>query len=316
MKRTWIFLINTFIVVTAKSYLLAQKIMEYHSNALALVKTDPFFQPLYDAFAKVLDDYNMAFTEWKAADAAQMGNTQRLLAVLSELSSTYIESWDIQIQSVFKIKTPDYKVFLPRRRKPFQKGGQFEKLQAVKNLALTLAKYPELSAVYIDVQAFLAKFDAILDTQKQSIQNADAKKALLEAARISACEEMYSNLGLLMSHYKKSPESIAVLFPLAFIRQSVQLSFTNSVKPLKTRFIAKRTMLATDAITIFNTSKVPLSFYFAQKKNDKPDATAFTIQPNDIQSITAAQLGDLSLKNILVYNPDALETGSYQFDID
>jgi hypothetical protein len=317
MKRTWIYLINTFLVVTKNSFVLAQKILQFHLNALSLVSTDVFYKPLYDKFKPIADSFDKAFTNWKVADTTQQSFTQKLINLIDDLSKNQIESWDVDIQVLYKKKTNEYKALLPKMRKPFQNGTQLERLQAVRTLSVLLEKEPKLTEVKKSVDAFLDSFDTLYETQKQSIQATDKLVPVLEAIRVKICVELYRNLGLLMAHFAETPEDAGVYFPLAFLRPSAQVSFTNSVKALKTRFIAKRTLLGTDTITIFNTGDGPLTFYFAQKKGDIPSAKAgFTIAANDIQSITADQLGDVNLKFIMVYNADANIVGHYQFDID
>lgn len=317
MKRVWIYLINTFLVVTQNSFLLAQKIVAYHLNALTLVKADAFFKPLYDVFKPLADQFDAAFTNWKSGEAVQLSDSQRLNDLFTELSASQIETWDINIQIVHKQKSPEYKKLLPKRRGPFQKGTQQTRLQAVKNLSNALIGEAKLVDVKNSVDDFLARFETNFDVQKQSIQATEKLRDVLEAKRQKICVELYRNLGLLMAHFAENPEDAAVYFPLPFLRRTVQVSFTNSVKPLAIKFIAKRKLVATDEITIFNTSDTALTFYFSEKKTGLPDAkTAFTIQPNDIQSITAGQLGDPSLSNILVYNPSSSIGGHYQFDID
>lgn len=316
MKRTWIYLINTFLVVTKNSYLLAQKIAQYHLNALTLEKNNAFFTPLYNIFKPLIDSFETAFTDWKKAEAVQLGCSQSFYEILDDLISNQVASWDIDIQVLYKQRTANYKKLMPRQRIPFQKGAHLQRLQAVKNLSTALADEPKLAAVKTNVDAFLAKFEQVLDTQKQSIQHTEKVKNVLEALRIQVCVELYRNLGLLMAKYAETPESAANYFPLPFLRQSAQVSFTNSVKPQKTRFIAKRTLKGSDSISIFNTGNTPLTLYFAQTKGDTPGTTAFTIQGNDIQLITADQMGDVSLKLIMVHNPDATSIGNYQFDIN
>jgi len=317
MKRTWIYLINTFLVVTKNSFVLAQKILQFHLNALSLVSTDAFFKPLYDKFKPIADSFDNAFTDWKVADTKQQSFTQKLVNSIDDLSKNQIESWDVDIQVLYKKKTNEYKALLPKMRRPFQNGTQLERLQAVRTLSVLLEKEPKLTEVKKSVDAFLENFDTIYETQKQSIQATDKLVPVLEAIRMKICIELYRNLGLLMAHFAETPEDAGAYFPLAFLRQSAQVSFTNSVKALKSRFIAKRTLLGTDTITIFNTGDGPLTFYFAQKKGDISAAkSGFTIAANDIQSITADQLGDVKLKLIMVYNPDASTEGHYQFDID
>lgn len=317
MKRTWIYLINTFLVVTKNSFVLAQKILQFHLNALSLVSTDAFFKPIYDKFKPIAESFDKTFTDWKVADATQQSFTQKLVNLIEDLSKNQIESWDINIQVLYKKKTNEYKALLPKLRKPFQVGTQLERLQAVRNLSIMLEKEPKLAEVKKSVDAFLENFDSMYEAQKQSILATNKLVDILEAIRVKVCIELYRNLGLLMANFAETPEEAGAYFPLAFLRPSAQVSFTNSVKALKSRFIAKRTLMGTDGITIFNTGDVPLTFYFAQKKGDISTVkSGFTIAANDIQSITADQLGDVNLKFIMVYNGDATIEGHYQFDID
>ena len=99
MERSWIFLINPFIVATNNSYSKMKQIGDVTLAAIAArVPTPPaedIFTELFATLSPLVQAYDDAYTTWLTQQGATKGQTQTLNDLLDDLSSQKIEDWDL-----------------------------------------------------------------------------------------------------------------------------------------------------------------------------------------------------------------------------
>jgi hypothetical protein len=309
----WIYFRNPLIAITDGSYSNAMAISTFHDNALYAGSSNAFIQGLYGTYHPLHVTLVTAYDNWTTQGGIQQGESLNLTQLLQLLSSK-IQQWDIKIQNVYGLNTPQYKKILPNRRKPFQGGSQQERMQSVQSLSKAIGTDAALEAVKTDVDAFYTQLNTAYTTQKVSISTTKSTSAELEAACIAMCTAQYANMGALIQEYAATPDKISVYFDMKTLRRSPQTFFTGHIKPNAIVNVAKHTFASDDEIYINNTGAIALQFYLASAKNQKPTASALTLEHGE-HNLEAKALGDIANAFVMVYNPDANVEGGYEFEI-
>ncbi len=278
-RRLWHYLINTFLVCTQFSYRSMKKIGDFTVNALFAVSSTPFFYDLYTALVEPVNDFKAKYLAWVTALGEQESDTTALYLEIESLRSEKIRKWDIKIQSVYDIKTPGYVRLLPNRRKPFQVGSQEDIMTTVQALGERLIGETALVPLKVEVMAFGVTMQELYDEQKASIGLSGTSSTAVEEARITLGQELFSTVGLLMSHFKTNPESIASFFDLQTIRNFEQSIWNRKVGPKKLISLFKRTLAPTEQIKITNQALAPLRFAFLLNKDDEMGLVYVEVPP-------------------------------------
>jgi hypothetical protein len=322
MAKEWNFLSNPFLHATDGSYINGMKISTFHDSALANVSTDQFFGPIYTDYHPRHMAYQTAYDAWVSQGTIQISETLNLSQLLSLLSGSKIDQWDVAIQNVYSKKTVQYAALLAHHRVPFQHGKQEEIIEAVKSLGTNLTGITALASVKTDVDNFYNQLTAANTTQKSGKQSKTVNIGSLETARIAICNSQYATLGLLINHFSTTPDNIAAYFDLDTIRTASQVHFTGHLKPLTQHCVCKHTFTAADSIKIKNKSSVALHVYLssavnaAVAKTIAPVAQPVIVAANTTETVKATQLGDLSSTNLMISNPDAAVTAQWELTIE
>ena len=316
MTNIWKFLINPFLVACRDSSINTMKISTFHDSALQAVQTDTFLGPLYTTYHPIHTALVGAYDALVSQGANTSGETLSVDQMLSMLSGTKIDLWDLAMQNVYNKKTPQYKALMPHRRTPFQSGKQEARIEAVKSLGTNLTGITALATTKTAVDAFYQQLVAANALQKGGKSLKTSRSADFETARINMCNLQYSQLGLLISHFNTTPERVAAFFDLETIRNYSQIDFTGHLKPLHSHNICKHTFSPEDIITVKNTSPVALQLFLGLTKSIEAKSILptgiVTIGANSEQSIPASSLGDLTHTNLIIYNPDENITAQWE----
>ena len=219
---TWHFLSNQFEQATRGSFKRCNILNNDHLSKLTSEGADPTIADLVTRTAPLSNTYSTNYSNWISAGATYEGHTQLVDGLLSQLSSTKIKEWDIQIQGQHLEGTPEYTMILPNRRIPYQNGTKDDRLSQVEALAERLLDYPALSATQSDVDTFGSALRTARDNQQQKEQLAAMASDLLEQARLALCTIMYGNLGVLMDKYRETPDMVENFWQLDLIRRTGQ----------------------------------------------------------------------------------------------
>ncbi|MEI8204774.1 MAG: hypothetical protein WCH34_17275 [Bacteroidota bacterium] len=311
MKKQWQYAINSMLVATKFSFLKAVLISLYHDSALYAVRLDPFFGPIYTAYHAFHVDFMAAYDAWTAQKATQKGKTVTLVDLLAVLSSTKIVDWDITIQQEYKRGTAEYTTLLPFFREPFQGGKQVNIIKSVKSLSTNLDFYPTLSSLKTEVDGFYAQLNSANTVQKSSKTTTVDDSDDVETARVALCEAQYGNLGLIMNHYRATPDKISNFFDLENIRHASQIFFTGHNKPGFVHLIAERTFTPAEKIQLNNKGTTVQKFYRSASTDGLPGNTFILLQPGEKRIVTASQLGANDLPYLLVYNTDTKDKSKW-----
>ncbi len=222
MRRNWIFLSNTFEVQTRNSHITVLSLNEdTYAKLTATGMTDPVIQSIATAYQPFYEAYRDLYALKKSVIGVYGGHTLHFDNVLKELTN-HVRVWEGKVRVEFVEDSPEERTIFPNKRTPFLKGPFEKRISAVKSLSNTLAGYPVLSATKTLVDTYYNRLEGSRLAQQQKEGNSDTMSSLLESQRIITCKELYSVLGLLMSHYKDNPLRIADYFDLTLLRENTK----------------------------------------------------------------------------------------------
>jgi len=315
MKRNWFYLNNPFLIRTLNSFRLAVRISTKHDSALLAGSDDPFIAAQYSLYHPFHLALVEAYATWVAQGGLQQGKTLNLKQLLKLLANTNINAWDAAIQVVYPVDTPTYMGLLPNGHAPFQTGTQTQRLAAVSALIEAIGSDASLAAIKAVIVAFNSLLVTANTTQKGSISITATLSDDVNEARMAMCIAQFADLGGMIQHWPDATDNIEQYYDLEAIRKGAQVFFTNSVKPLKLKFIAKRTFTEASKLKITNTGSVPLHFFLSENKTNPASDTAIIVLPGEVREVFASELGPLTNLYLMVYNPDALVTGEYDVEL-
>jgi hypothetical protein len=318
MKRPWIYFINPILVVTNGSYRKMKQIGDYTYSAVFTASetaTNPddkaFFATLLSMLEPPVNAFDDVYTLWNAQQGLQKGKTRSLNDLLDDLRSTLIEDWDLAIQGVYRQGTPEYIALLPRHRTPFQTGKQLQRITSVGALSLAIGKDPKLQTLKADIDTFYDQLVAANNAQKGSKSTKNGSSAEVEADRVALCIVMYGVLGLMMNHYKETPEAIGQFFLMELLRDTEQTEFTHALKGGETRLALTHTFTEGETIQIADDGNTGLLAALVATKNSPMPDTAIAIKPGDVITLTPEQLGAKGNRFLMIKNMSATEAGDY-----
>ena len=217
-KRAWHFLINTFFVVTRRSYKKALTLATKHLAALAANNFDPVIAAIEASFTAVLQAYTAAEQNLNAALGTYFGKTQTVEELFEELNTDKLSYWEGQLHYFYQ-KGSTKANELMRNRSAFQQGTYEQRILAIKTFGDSCAAIADLVPLSVNVLAFhtqIASARALQLTDGEG--RVDLLRSLRQTAHEMLCHEMYGNLGLLMHHYRKAPLQVERYFDLTLLR--------------------------------------------------------------------------------------------------
>jgi hypothetical protein len=316
MEIIWSFIRNVFEIVTNGSYRLANRINNWHLNALLAQIAVPFFEGLYNAYKPISNNFVSAYTKWKNALAIQKAATATLKELLGDLSKTKARAWIAAVEVVYPKGSADYIKLIPNGSKPFQSGSQDDRISAVRTLYFAIGADTSLATLKTDVENTLTLIEGADTAQLAALNEVALLSDMVESTRVEMCIAQYGNLGLLMHHFKKEPDNVAAFFDLKAIRRGLQVLFTGLVAKLKKKMLVQRTFEADEKLKIENEGITNLVFYLSNNKTGNPGTLSITVLAGENIQVNASELGDVATMHFLmVYNPDTINQGEFTVEI-
>lgn len=300
--KLWHFLINTFLVVTIRSYRAMKKIGDFTLLALNQLGNLPLLA-LHTRLLPFVTAFNDAYIAWINTLGTQVGKTLSLHGLLESLSGEDINLWIGMAKPVFPKGSSGFKTLFPKLSKIFQRGSQEDRIAAVAALSNALIGIAGLAELKILVDAKLVLLNNAYNAQKTNITASAMASNLVESCRIALCQELFGILGQLMDIYRVTPASIGAFFDLQAIRNLEQTMWERAVKAMTTVYVFTRTLLPTDMLRLVNNGLSPITFAFVEHKtNPMPLTGTYTVNPLDGQSVPRSDLGNIAFKYMIVKN--------------
>jgi hypothetical protein len=264
---------------------------------------------MYNSFHPLRLAYNKAYVSWKTIKASRKSATRGVEELMTELSSKKIEEWDIKIQILYRQNTKKYIAILPDRRKPFQSGPYEERIAYLKSLVESTSNDPLLETVHDDIELFVTELENSRKTKIGLDESWRKQSIIVNEARIECTNMMYANLGGLMQHFYKTPDSINRFFNLEAIRNKSSKSneeseeFAIKVLPVTTKeagiMFAENTKFL-----MFNNSSIDL-FAYTGLENDSPNpAQMICIAPDEERELSLSEMGMPGSRFLFIVNKD------------
>lgn len=222
-KRLWHYLINSFLVSTLNNYKKALVLGTDHEAKLIANQADGVIAAMLTTFSPVLQSFKTTDLNLRIALGEYKGDTQTVEELFEQLNKTLLPNWELQIYLQFAKGTPSATALLPNGRKPFQKGTYESRIQEIKVLGDKCALIAALQPLSVVILAFHTQIESARQLQQSTGEGqVAALRTLRETARISMCQAMFGNLGLLMNHYRTNPEEVGNYFDLTLLRTTGQ----------------------------------------------------------------------------------------------
>lgn len=264
MEKLWSFVINMFLNATKTSYKKTLKLSNYHDSALQrAAASDPAFVPIYDRYHTPHENFKQKYNEWISAGGSQEGQTLNVKQQL-KLAKAKVGDWDIDIQVVYKKTTPRYKSIFPDGRKPFNRGGLDDKINAFDILSRNIGTDPALTAVKTDVDATYLLLDTARDSQEGAKADKKHGSGNVETARVAIMTLQYRNAAWVLDNFYDTRVSLCTtLIDLETLRDKQQTHFTLTLGIGDTKPVLVRTFVADDELRLKVDGDGPVVFYLA-----------------------------------------------------
>lgn len=218
--RLWHYLINSFLVSTRSNYKKALVLGTDHEAKLIANQADAVIAAILATFGPVLQSFKATDINLRIALGEYKGETQTVEELFVQLNKILLPNWELQIYLQYAKGTAPATALLPQGRKPFQNGTYESRIQEIKVLGDKCAPIAALQPLSVIILAFHTQIESARQLQQSSGEGqVMALRSLRETARVSMCQAMFGNLGLLMNHYRTDPEQVANYFDLALLRK-------------------------------------------------------------------------------------------------
>jgi hypothetical protein len=314
--KPWSFSVNPFLAATDGSYANTQRISHFHLAALFNAQTnDVYFVPFYTTYKIKSDAYDLVYTNFLAQGNTQQGSVESVTVLLGQ-GTAKVNHWDALVQAVYAKGSAQYLILFPNGHTSFMQGSQESRINTFKTLSTNIGTDAALSAVKAEVDAYYVDLMDAFTHKSNNKYKTGVHSDGCDAARVDLCEQQYLNLGSFIAKFFQTPDVVAAFFDLVNIRSSSQTDFTRLVKPLSVFTIVKRTLAPTDQIRINNTGPAILRFFVGNVKDAAIGITFIEVAPGANNDYAASLLGDVTNNHfIIVYNVDAIQTGSFVLDL-
>ena len=324
---TWHFSQNQFDNGTINNFKLMNIFSADHGSRLAAEAEGglSFFVEMNDSYIPFRLDYSNCYSDWITGQGMYKAQTVRLMNSFDELTTDKIPLWDAQVQAVYLEKTPEYIEIFPGGRTAFQTGPYDIRISHIDSLYKNVKEHEELADTTADIKKFYDKINGIRSKQ-QSYEGAVKKTSSdLEKSRINIAEAMYSNLGLLMDHFKTEPEEIQRFWELKYITTHTNIS-DDEPDIVAEGKIEPESKVTIDALTskftadteliIHNTGDVAIEVYTTKLPTDTVPGTTLGVKPEKMAITKCGELGAEENLYLMINNTSDTQVASYSVGVN
>lgn len=311
MTRLWIFLVNTFNVVTRTSFRKMLLISSDHFSKLEAEKDDPDIAKIIEDSIGSYNNYEKSYTSAKANLGMRKGKTQIFTELMTLFHKTWLPAWEVRVMTIYPKGTPEFNMIFPEKRAAFQSAAYDEILLSITTFAAVLDGFPEFKDLATEVR----EKTTLLKNARVSQGSAKGKSGLysdeLEQRREELAAALYGNLGALMRKFQNDPVQVQRFFKLSLLRKSstndggITLLAKVTAGGLTTvEFPKDMVVNAETTYTLANQSpETSIWAYFAPNASVLDGDPKLAIGPNESVEATATDLGwDAEKPLLLVRN--------------
>lgn len=301
----WTYTQNPFASLSKRSYKQFLIFSRDHRDKLKQRQFDPNIQPLYARIETAFTKFEQTLISLGVQTNTYRLHTRKLEDLMQELSNKKIRNWDVQVQMVYDIDTPEYDQLFPNRRSVFQGGAYELRINALQILVTTLQSYPNLSATANDVQDFLTKINDARTSQQGQETNEQILRSQLENDTAYLAKELHYVFASLLMLYYEDTNKIEDYYELKYLRSAIQSSSISkqehTVNANSRATLYNGQLLEDDYLYIKNTGNTPITVYTSGSQTAAVPIDASILQPNDtLDGIYANALSDNTGSNWLI----------------
>lgn len=191
-----------------------------HEGKLTANQADPVVAAILAVFTAILQSYRATDINLRSALGFYKGETQSVESMFKQLTEVVLPAWEGQIFYYYPKGTSTATQLFPQNHTPFNSGTYESRIQAIATLALGCNALPNLGPISVIITAFHVQISSARALQ---LSDGEGKVELLrdlrETARVTVCQHMYGNLGLLMNHHRTDPLEVNRYFDFSLLRK-------------------------------------------------------------------------------------------------
>ena len=229
-----------------------------------------------------------------------------------------MDKWESDFRYVFPKTTEDYQMTFPNGRQPFNSGARELRIIALDALLSKIMPLPDMDDLKAEIQVFSSEITARFSSQQQQQERLRLASDDLEGERILLCEELYGNLGTLMTKYKKTPADVGRFFDFAMLKRAISNEheiYTGAVDSAATVNIIEQVFTNGSEALIRNTGVTDLAFALVPTSETSCINIGVNLLRDEKRTIMLSDLGNLNNTFLNVTNLYAVGQGNYSVTI-
>ena len=307
---------NPFLKTVKKSCRKAVAMSTFTDARLEARQAESFFAAQYAFYHPFHMALLEAYTNWKSQSGVLKGATLSVSQLLKLMRNEKISAWELAVMNVYPKGDSDYLTIFPQRRKPFQRGAKQLRINAVKQLAISLAGREALAATLADVQEFYTQLLEASTSQQGHKGNTSAESREVSTVAADAMEAMFKILGACIQQFGKNVAVAAPLFDVASMGRHRQTLYIGKLKGGENHFVLEHGFYADDELTVSSKGKTKLGYFLAANAHAALNGhTVIMVDEDESKTISASAFGDLSLRFLHVVNTSPDAEGHFRLQI-
>lgn len=296
MEMNWHYLNNAFLSKKQKrNYKRLSTIAQNHVDALKANAAEAGIQALIDRTQPLLDDYQQSLQEKNLSK----GSAKAYVYTFNELMDQMPEKlafWDATIQTVFSIKSNEYKTIFAVKRSDIYKGNTDQIVAHINDFKAVTEKFTQLAAINIQIKDFVGALNETRDLKSGKKEKVELSSDTFDQKYDALAVMLYRNLGALIDLYGEDPEQIVRFFMLSLLRSSKKSIKENGDSGSILKIAAGGTatgdfVLKAGKTYLIDVKGDALQVYGGTTANEAPKQETITLTANEENEITSEELG-------------------------
>ena len=315
MKRLYFRFINPFLVGRQRNFKKMAAQSDCNYDALCANEANPLVHARKALTEPVYEHYHAQYDAWINSQSGSLMGTKGFVDLLAELPEK-LKHWYRKIVEVFEEDTLEFGGIFPNGRSDVYRGSYGQQLSKLHSVATEVNKYPALSAVYEEINAYYLLLKDARSNKGVKHDTKDTSSAALDQAYDAMGEMLFSNMLQLTDIFIKTPEVVSNYFDLSLLQYSKKQDDESGSYILTLPANSKRTadisFSVDDSLLLINNGTKSIFFYAAATADAATPDNLTEIAAGEELEITAASLGAPANKFLIFVNTDLTEEGEVE----
>jgi hypothetical protein len=250
----------------------------------------------------------------------KIGNTISQKDKFKELTDVKLPKWEAEVLLIYTKKSAEYHTLFSKGRSVFNKGKFENRINYLNAFVESLADYPQLSTLLLEVKSFRNELVTIRKTKNLKHEDMEIVSSELKIAAKNLAIRFFKNLALLSDYYAENPSEIQRFFPMRYlIKPKKAKASTANIYSLiiLANNIAEAGINFTleNKILIGNVSNSSVKVWFAQSKDITIPAQAIEIPSFDEIEIIVKNYAGMDDRFMMIANLSANEQAEVEITL-